>query len=56
MIEEKLRKKLTEYDRNDVITVQISDKSYFVKVDSSHFPYKSFELLNEVTPETTIKL
>ena len=56
MIEEKLRKKLTEYDRNDVITVQISDRSYFVKVDSSHFPYKSFELLNEVTTETTIKI
>jgi hypothetical protein len=56
MIEENLRKKLTDYDRNDVIIVQISDKSYFVKIDSSHFPYKSFELLNEVTPETTIKL
>ncbi len=56
MIEEKLRKRLKEYDRNDVITIQISDKSYFVKVDNSHFPYKKFELLNEVTEETKIKI
>lgn len=56
MIEENLRKRLKEYDRNDVITIQISDKSYFVKVDNSHFPYKKFELLNEVTEETKIKI
>lgn len=56
MIEEKLKKRLKEYDRNDVIVIQISDKSYFVKVDNSHFPYKSFELLNEFTEENTIKI
>jgi len=56
MIEENLRKRLKEYDRNDVIVIQISDKSYFVKVDNSHFPYKSFELLNEFTEETKIKI
>jgi hypothetical protein len=56
MIQKILRDKFKKKDVSGALIIQISGKSYFVKIDNSNFHYRSFELLNEVTPETTIKI
>lgn len=55
MLQDELRKRYKEYDNRENMIIQISDKSYFVRVDSSHFPYKKFELLDEVKPDSFVK-
>jgi hypothetical protein len=45
-------KELTGF--NEIMTIKISDKSYYVNVDSSNYPYKKFKLLNEVSEQIII--
>lgn len=53
MLNTYLRNNFKDYG-NEVMTIKISDKSYYIKADSSNYPYKNFELLNEVTETITI--
>ncbi len=55
MIQDELRERYKEYDGRENMIVQISDKSYFVRIDSSNFPYKKFELLDEVKTDSFVK-
>jgi hypothetical protein len=55
MLNTYLRNNFKDYGGfNEVMTIRISNKSYYIKVDNSSYPYKKFELLNEVTETITI--
>lgn len=59
LIDEKLKKhfKDSDFHRNEsILTISISDRKYFIKQDNSRYPYKKYELLNEVNEQTHIDL